>query len=237
VARKRRPVERRVGVVDVVGGAGQRRSSSPHKCEQKTQSANPNNMASSCLSSPSTHLRRGGCCSCSARTSSSSRGPFKKISAFTVRVESSGKAIEVTEDEWTVGSDAKASLQLGTAPAVEAIHVKLTQKTRRRMATQAGASAQAAPAQVFLTALANVEDGVLGESRAWLDGTPLRPGVQYVLGNGQRVELGAATAGLGAVAFFVDFSEASGRDPMVEMMMQGLAGGGSAGDKLRDALK
>lgn len=203
-------------------------------------------MASSCLSSSIAQLRRGGCCSCSgARTSSSSsnstarRAPFPP-SAFTVRIEGSGKAIEVTEDEWTCGSDTKASFQLGAAPAVDPVHVKLTQKTRRRAATatQAGASsAQAAPAQVFLTALANVDDGVLGDSRAWLDGTPLRPGVQYVLGNGQRVEMGALGVGAGAAAFVVEFSETSGRDPLVEMMMQGMAGGGSAGDKLRDALK
>ena len=159
-------------------------------------------------------------------------------------MEGSGEAIQVADEEWTCGSDStKASFQLGTSPAVEPVHVKLTQKTKRRAATAtataAAAGSAAAPAQVFLTALANVDDmDMLADSRAWLDGTPLRPGVQYVLGNGQRVEIGAASgAGAGAAAFVVEFSETSGRDPLVEMMMQGMAGGGGAGDKLRDALE
>jgi hypothetical protein len=157
---------------------------------------------------------------------------LRRTNAVTVRFEDTGRTIEVTDAEWTVGSDAsKASCGAGTeAGGVAAVHARLTQKRR-------GTSAAT---QVFLTALVDLDEGVLGNARTWLDGQPLRPGVQYVIGTGQRVEMGATGGGGGgggggASAFTVEFSEGSGHDPLVEMMMAGMAGSQAA--KLKDALK
>jgi len=162
------------------------------------------------------------------RRSSSSRAR-----AVTIRVaDGTNRILEVDLDkqEWTCGSDgAKASLQLGDAAGgVEPTHVRLSHK-------------KGSGKQVFLTALANVDDGVLGDSRAWLDGHPLRPGVSYVIGSGQRVDMGRLVAEGGAAAaaaaFTVEFPEPAGSNPLVEMMMAGMAGSGASGDKLREALK
>lgn len=174
----------------------------------------------------------------SSSSSSSSRPSFlltgrSRLNALTVRLEDgSGRTIEVTEPEWTCGSNgSKASTQIGDeARGVAAVHAKLTQKRR-------GTSTAT---QVFLTALVDLDEGVLGDSRTWLDGQPLRPGVQYVIGSGQRVEMGEGGGGGGGgggsgAAFTVEFAEGSGRDPLVEMMMAGMAG--SQAGKLKDALK
>jgi hypothetical protein len=162
------------------------------------------------------------------------------LRAVTIRIaDGTNRAIELPDgQEWTCGSDGgKAQFQLGAAAGgVAGVHVRLTQKGRR---------------QVFLTAL--VGESVLDDSRTWLDGQPLRPNVQYVIGSGQRIDMGRLTldeAGAGAsaapatsappaaAAFRVEFVEGEGRDPLVEMMMAGFAGGSKdSQDKLREALK
>lgn len=189
----------------------------------------------SCFSPAIAHRAR--VCSGAAASSSSSSSPSvirplarhrplsRRTNAVTVRFED-GRTVEVTDAEWTVGSDAKsASCQAGSAPIVAAVHARLNQKRR-------GTSAAT---QVFLTGLVDLDEGAFGNSRTWLDGQPLRPGVQYVIGSGQRVEIGATGGVGGASAFTVEFSEGTGRDPLVEMMMAGMAG--SQGAKLKDALK
>jgi hypothetical protein len=184
------------------------------------------------LSSTMHHHHHARITSGAAASSSSSslltRPRLRPINAVTVRLDDgSGRAVEVTDAEWTFGSDgSKANCAIGDeAGGVAGVHARLTQKQRGTKSTAT---------QVFLTALVDLDEGVLGNSRTWLDGQPLRPGVQYVIGSGQRVELGRARDAGGAASFTVEFAEGTGRDPLVEMMMAGMAG--SQGGKLKDAL-
>ena len=90
-------------------------------------------------------------------------------------------------------------------------------------------------AQVFLLPLTGRDEDALatwsGRSGCFINGTEARSGVRYVLGNGSRLAFGSDTAG----DYVVNFTESSGANPLVSLLMDGLAAGASP--DVRDALK
>jgi DNA-binding IclR family transcriptional regulator len=88
---------------------------------------------------------------------------------------------------------------------------------------------------VFLLPLTGRDEDALatwsGRSGCFINGTEARSGVRYVLGVGSRLAFGSAAAG----DYVVAFTESSGANPLVSMLMDGLAAGASP--DVRDALK
>ncbi|KAG2449137.1 hypothetical protein HYH02_005885 [Chlamydomonas schloesseri] len=122
--------------------------------------------------------------------------------AFTL-TDASGKATSHSKPSVSVGSSASSDVRI-SGPTAADQHAVITQKGK----------------QTFLKAL--VGESVLDDSRTWLDGTQLRPGVSYVLGAGSRLAFGDERQ-----AFTIDFEQAAGSNPLVEMMMKGMVAGSS----------
>ncbi|KAG2444580.1 hypothetical protein HXX76_001325 [Chlamydomonas incerta] len=122
--------------------------------------------------------------------------------AFTLK-DASGKAATHSKPTVSIGSSASSDVRI-SGPSAADEHAVITQKGK----------------QTFLKAL--VGESVLDDSRTWVDGTQLRPGVAYVLGAGSRLAFGEERQ-----AFTIEFEQAAGSNPLVEMMMKGMASGSS----------
>lgn len=70
--------------------------------------------------------------------------------------------------------------------------------------------------QFFLKAL--VGEDLFDDTHCWIDGTPLRPRVAYLLGSGGSLAFGNA-----AKTFTITFQQGEGSNPLLHMMMQGMA--------------
>ncbi|KAG2444583.1 hypothetical protein HXX76_001328 [Chlamydomonas incerta] len=132
--------------------------------------------------------------------------------AFTLK-DASGKAATHSKPTVSIGSSASSDVRI-SGPSAADEHAVITQKGK----------------QTFLKAL--VGESVLDDSRTWVDGTQLRPGVAYVLGAGSRLAFGEGGGrpvrhGEERQAFTIEFEQAAGSNPLVEMMMKGMASGSS----------
>lgn len=129
----------------------------------------------------------------------------------------SGARLKLSKDTWTVGSSQGADLVV-QGPQVLAEHAKLEWRGGR----------------LYCTALAGDPDDLLAPTAAWIDGSELRPGVQYLVPPNAVLRFG--TAADGAAGYTVEFEEQSGSDALAGMLLQGLASGASkeVQDRLRE---
>eukprot|EP00882_Tetradesmus_deserticola_P006875 GHRQ01007242.1.p1 GENE.GHRQ01007242.1~~GHRQ01007242.1.p1 ORF type:complete len:170 (+),score=30.73 GHRQ01007242.1:122-631(+) len=118
--------------------------------------------------------------------------------AYTLQ-PSTGPRVSVNQARYLIGSGTAADLKLkGSNVAAE--HAELQQKGK----------------QVFLKALQG--ESVFDRTYTWIDDTEARANVSYVLASGSALAFGEQQQ-----AFVVEFEEPSGANPLVEMMMKGMA--------------
>ncbi|KAL6753120.1 hypothetical protein V8C86DRAFT_2734482 [Haematococcus lacustris] len=132
-----------------------------------------------------------------ARPASQLRASASGTTFFTLIGES--ETINVTKAPYTIGSSPSADLRL-SAPNLHAEHAVVERKGQ----------------QFFLKAL--VGEDLFDDTHCWIDGTPLRPRVAYLLGSGGRLAFGDA-----AKTFTITFQQGEGSNPLLHMMMQGMA--------------
>uniref|UniRef100_A0A383WP24 FHA domain-containing protein n=1 Tax=Tetradesmus obliquus TaxID=3088 RepID=A0A383WP24_TETOB len=120
--------------------------------------------------------------------------------AYTLK-PSAGQEICVNQVKYLVGSGPAADLKLQGAN-VAAEHAELQQKGK----------------QVFLKALQG--ESVFDRTYTWIDDAEARANVSYVLASGSTLAFGEQQQ-----SFMVEFEEPSGTNPLVEMMMKGMAAG------------
>ncbi|GAX80360.1 hypothetical protein CEUSTIGMA_g7799.t1 [Chlamydomonas eustigma] len=119
---------------------------------------------------------------------------------LTITNLSSNVVLKFDQDVITIGSGDKCDLRL-RGPGIVAQHVSLQRKRQ----------------QIFSKAL--LGESMFESSACFLDGTEMRPQVQYLLGSGSVVTLGDPPG----VQLQIDFEQGSGSNPMMEMMMKSMA--------------
>lgn len=124
-----------------------------------------------------------------------------------------GTAIPIAKDVFTVGSASDADLRV-TNSAVEQRHAQLERKGGR----------------VFITALAGDPDDLLSDTHTWLNDSELRHGVAYLVAPGSRLSFGSQEQ-----QYTLQFEEVGSASPAMEMLMKGMASGGS--DEVRKQLE
>lgn len=121
------------------------------------------------------------------------------LRAFKLKPSSGGAELNIDKAVYLVGADAGADLKL-KGSQVAAKHAELQQKGK----------------QVFLKALQG--ESVFDRTYTWIDEQEARPNVSYVLASGSTVAFGEQQQ-----TYVVEFEEPSGSNPLMEMMMQGMA--------------
>ncbi|KAG1659541.1 hypothetical protein FOA52_016164 [Chlamydomonas sp. UWO 241] len=140
-----------------------------------------------------------------------------------VRAAAKGARVPVTVTQLTSGISKvldQPRIVIGSSPSADVIagcdgvvaeHVVLERKAQ----------------QLFARAM--VGEDMFDDSSCRLDGTDMRPRVGYLLGSGAVLSVGRAPG----TELRVEFKEASGSNPMVEMMMQGMAASSGNADVAR----
>lgn len=124
-----------------------------------------------------------------------------------------GTKIVVDKKPFLIGSATSGNLVV-TAANVAKEHAKLELKDNT----------------VLCTALVGDPDDLLADTLTWLDGNQLRPGVAYLVKPGSSLSFGVIDQ-----QYTVDFEQKSGSNPLMEMLIKGMAS--NASEEVRKVLE
>ncbi|KAK9834360.1 hypothetical protein WJX84_010492 [Apatococcus fuscideae] len=112
-----------------------------------------------------------------------------------------GSVVPISEAAFRVGAEGSSDLLL-CHPQVQEQHALLE--------TRSGS--------LYLTALKGDPESITSQSFTWLNGSPLRPGVAYLLGTGAELEFGSTGS-----PCRVEFQQKDQENPMLGMLMKSMA--------------
>ncbi|KAK9834361.1 hypothetical protein WJX84_010492 [Apatococcus fuscideae] len=102
-------------------------------------------------------------------------------------------------------------LPFGLEPKDPAISCYVTHKEQHALLETRSGS-------LYLTALKGDPESITSQSFTWLNGSPLRPGVAYLLGTGAELEFGSTGS-----PCRVEFQQKDQENPMLGMLMKSMA--------------
>ncbi|GFR51281.1 hypothetical protein Agub_g13639 [Astrephomene gubernaculifera] len=132
------------------------------------------------------------------------------LAAFTL-VNGQGQATTYSKPECTLGTAPSCDVRLSGSRVAEQ-HAVIVQKGKQATIK----------ALVGGDVMSGAMNGVDDDSRSWVNGQLLRPGVRYALASGDRLAFGTEDQ-----AFSIEFEQGGGMNPLLEMAIKGMLAGSS----------